>query len=63
MMGSGQVKGKRINELHISVDLIPSSKSMLSSISQSTEKNYLRTRNRVFCAQKPYFSDITSFEP
>ena len=23
MMGSGQVKGKRINELHISVDLTP----------------------------------------
>ena len=67
MIGSGQVKRKRINELHISVDLTPSSKSMLLSISQLSfnqlKKNYLRTRNRLVCAEKSYFSDITSFEP
>ena len=59
MMGSGQVKGKRINELHISVDLTPSSKSMLLSISQLSfnqlKKNYLRKRDRLSCAKNAIF--------
>ena len=56
MKGSGQVNCATHLFSFPSLDLTPSSKFLLLS------KNYLRTRNRLVCAQKSYFSDITSFE-